>query len=77
MFGGSGIQTVMGSDGRIHMEQRIGNMRVDMMTGKRTWELNHAGGMQTVMHDDGRIGLEQRIGNMRIDTMHGTRDWLL
>lgn len=77
MHGNNGFQTVMGSDGRIHMEQRIGNMRVDLMTGKRAWELNRSGGMQTVMHDDGRLGMEQQIGNMRVDTMRGTHDWLL
>ena len=77
MLGNNGLQTVMGSDGRIHMEQRIGNMRVDLTTGKRTWELNRAGGTQTVMHDDGRLGMEQQIGNMRVDMTRGTHDWLL
>ncbi len=75
------LRNVFGSDGTMHTEQTIGNMRYDLTTGAASYTLGSGrvgslGRMQTVVRPDGSIGNEQTIGNMRYNLDTGSIDYL-
>ena len=64
-------RTVLGPDG-LHMEQELGSMRWDLMTGETSTVLGPSGdGLRTVTRPDGRTVLEQQVGTMRFSPDRG------
>lgn len=47
------LQNVLGSDGQMHVENQVGNMRIDLTTGETKTVVPWAGGMNTVIGPDG------------------------
>lgn len=57
-------QTVIGSDGRLHLKQQFGNQRIDLTTGETKTVIPGFGGMNTVIDEIG-AHTEMQLGNMR------------
>lgn len=74
---GTDFRSVIRSDGTMHFEQRVGNMRFDLSDGSMTQVLGSFGDMQNVARPDGSIGIEQTVGNMRFNLDQGSFDQLL
>lgn len=73
----TGFRSVISSDGSVHVEQQVGNMRLDLSDGSMTQILSSFGDMQSVVRSDGSIGIEQTVGNMRFNVDQGNFDQLL
>lgn len=73
----TGFRSVIRSDGSMHFEQQVGNMRFDLSDGSMTQVLGSFGDMQSVVRPNGSIGLEQTVGNMRFNLGQGNFDQLL
>lgn len=69
-------QTVIGSDGRLHLERQFGNQRIDLATGETKTVIPGFGGMNTVFDEDG-VHAEMQIGNMRQTLGKNGFDWML
>lgn len=69
-------QTVIGSDGKLHLEQQFGNQRIDLTTGDIKTVTPGFGGMSTVIDDNG-VHTEMQIGNMRKTIGKNGFDWML
>lgn len=69
-------QTVIGSDGKLHLEQQFGNQRIDLTTGDIKTVTPGFGGMSTVIDDNG-VHTEMQIGNMRQTLGKNGFDWML
>ncbi|MCH3927015.1 MAG: hypothetical protein LKE27_11460 [Atopobiaceae bacterium] len=65
------LHSVFGSDGSVHQEQQMGNMRIDLTTGKASTVLGQSGGIQTVIGPDGKAHIEHQMGNTRFDLTNG------
>ena len=57
-------RTVIGSDGRLHLERQFGNQRIDLTTGETKTVIPGFGGMNTVIFEN-TATTEMQIGNMR------------
>lgn len=69
-------QTVIGSDGRLHLERQFGNQRIDLITGETKTVIPGFGGMNTAFDEDG-VHAEMQIGNMRQTLGKNGFDWML
>lgn len=60
------LKNVLGSDGSMHLENQIGNMRYNLTTGKTSYIIGNPNGtgIRTVMDENG-THLENQIGNIR------------
>ena len=68
----SPIRTVLGPDG-MHMEQELGTMRWDVMTGEMSTVFGAPGdGLRMVMRPNGETVTEQQVGNVRFSPDRGT-----
>lgn len=71
------LRNVLGSDGTMHTEMTVGNMRQDLTSGSISYTFGPSyGGMQSVLRPDGSLGNEQTFGNMRYNLDKGTFDQL-
>lgn len=70
------FQNVLGSDGRMHLEQQFGNQRIDLTTGDVKTVIPGVGGMNTVIDEKG-VHTEMQIGNMRRTLGKNGFDWML
>lgn len=70
------FRNVFKSDGSVHQEQRVGNMRFDLTTGKTSTVFGKSGGIQTVIGPDGQTHIEHQMGNTRFDITNGKMDHL-
>ncbi len=68
------LRNVFGSDGTMHTELTVGNMRQDLTTGSISYTFGSTGNTQSVLRPDGTLGCEQTIGNMRYDFSSGKFD---
>lgn len=65
------LRSVFGSDGRIHHEQQVGTVRMDLTTGETSTVFGRPGGIQTVMGPNGQTHFERQVGGMRLDLTNG------
>ncbi len=73
----STIRSVIKPDGTLHLEQTIGNMRIDLTDNTTTYTLDTVGDMQTVIRPDGTLGTEQTFGGLRHSIDQSSFDQLL
>lgn len=69
-------QTVIGSDGKLHLERQFGNQRIDLTTGETKTVIPGFGGMNTVIDESG-VHTEMQFGNMRQTIGKNGFDWML
>lgn len=69
------LQNVLGSDGQMHVENQVGNMRIDLTTGETKTVVPWAGGMNTVIGPGG-THTEFQTGQMRQTLGKPGFDWL-
>lgn len=69
-------QTVIGSDGKLHLERQFGNQRIDITTGDVKTVIPGFGGINTVIDENG-THTEMQIGNMRQTIGKNGFDWML
>lgn len=69
-------QTVIGSDGKLHLERQFGNQRIDLTTGDVKTVIPGFGGMNTVIDESG-VHTEIQFGNMRQTIGKNGFDWML
>ena len=62
------MRWVMKPDGQMHMEQDLGNMRMDLTTGERSMVIGDPKGMHTVWRQDGSTAMEWSMGKMRFSS---------
>lgn len=58
-------RNVIGSDGRMHLENQVGNLRFDPTIGQTKAVIPTDSGMNLVMGQDGQTHAETQIGQMR------------
>lgn len=56
-----GLRTVFGPDGSMHVEQTVGSMRYDLVTGQTSYVVGSPEGPHTVIRPDGTTAFEQHI----------------
>ena len=71
------FQNVISSDGRMHLENQVGNLRFDLTTGQTKTVIPTGPGMNLVMGRDGQTHTEMQIGQMRQTIGKSGCDWLL
>ena len=58
------LQNVFGSDGKMHVENQIGNQRFDLTTGEAKTVIPTGGNMSMTVGKDG-VQTEVQLGRMR------------
>ena len=71
------FQNVIGSDGKMHIENQVGNLRFDLATGKTKTVIHTGPGMNMVMGPDGQMNTEMQVGQMRQTIGKPGFDWLI
>lgn len=69
-------QTVIGSDGKLHLERQFGNQRIDLTTSETKTVIPGFGGMNAVIDESG-VHTEMQFGNMRQTIGKNGSDWML
>lgn len=70
------FQNVIGSDGQMHLENTVGNMRFDLTTGEMKTVIPSGGNVNLVFDKDG-AQTEMNIGHMRQTLGKPGFDWKL
>ena len=71
------IGNVLKPDGKVHIEQQVGNMRYDLTTGHVDTVVSGAGATNLVFGADGRLHVELTTGGIRQDLGRPGFDTLL
>ena len=71
------IRNVISGDGRMHLENQVGNLRFDLTTEQTKTVIPAGPGMNLVMGQDGQMHTEMQIGQMRQTIGKSGCDWLL
>lgn len=62
------MRWVMKPDGRMHMENDLGNLRMDLTTGETSTIIGDPDGMHVVWRQDGSTATEWSLGKMRFSS---------